>query len=457
MSAEQLPYPPPARAWYAVAVLTLAYVSSFVDRMMLNLLVDPIRRDMSLSDTQISLLMGVSFAVFYTCFGLPLGRLADTTNRSRLIMAGIAVWSLMTAACGLVRSYGQFLLARMGVGVGEAALSPAAYSMITDSFPRERLATAMSVYSTGICLGSGAAMLVGALSIRLANIQEVWTVPIAGRIFPWQMVFFIVGLPGLLVALLMLTVREPARRGPGSAASIPLPQVVRYMRANGRAFGCHMLGFGLFTVAAYAAAAWAPTVLVRIHGLTAVEAGVALGLFSTVLGTAGVLAGGRLADRLAPAGRPEGRLRVGLISSLALVPAMVAFALAPRPGVAVALLAPISFFSTFPLGAASAALQELTPARMRGQASALYLLVVSLLGLGLGPTLVALTTDYVFRDDLAVAASLGVVGVAALATAALVLRAGLAPYRETCRRLAAWNPFDLHLVPPTAGIECAPE
>lgn len=434
------PWPKPVYAWYVVAVLMLAYMSSFIDRMIVNLLVDPIRRDMGISDTQMSLLMGLSFALFYTLFGLPIGRMADSMNRSRIITVGILVWSAMTVACGMVKNYAQFLLARMGVGVGEAALSPAAYSMLTDYFPKERLATAMSVYSLGIYLGSGLALLVAAVSIHLASVQDLWHLPLVGAIFPWQMVFFIVGIPGLLIALLMLTVREPARRDSAGASSVPLREVFAHLKANRSAFICHNFGFALLALVGYAAAAWVPTSLIRVYGMNVVEAAVAYGLAITVFGTLGAVGGGWLADRLAANGRADGRMRVGLMAAVGMLPFTAAFPFMPAATAATVLLVPICFFASLPFGAASAALQEMTPPRMRAQASALYLLVINLIGLGIGPTAVALFTDFVFRDDLAVARSLGLVCVLALCAAAAVVRISFKPFRESLARLERWAP-----------------
>ncbi len=223
MSDEQTdaPYPSPGEAWYVVGVLTLAYVFSFIDRQILSLLVGPIQRDLAINDTWMSLLMGVSFAVFYTLFGIPLGRLADTKNRRNVIAVGIAFWSVMTAGCGLARQYWTLALMRMGVGIGEATLSPSAYSMIADYFRPERRSTAMSVYSMGIYIGSGLAFVLGGIVVKFAAQQESIELPWLGSIRSWQLVFLLVGLPGLPVALLTwLTVREPARRGVATTASL---------------------------------------------------------------------------------------------------------------------------------------------------------------------------------------------------------------------------------------------
>ena len=196
-----------------MAVLTLAYIVSFIDRQILSLMVDPIRNDLGIGEKQMSLLMGATFAVFYTFFGIPLGRLADRRSRRGLISAGIALWSLMTAGCGLTKRFWQLALMRMGVGVGEASLSPAAYSLISDYFRPALRSTAMSVYSMGIYLGSGLALILGGFVIGYTAGQEHAVLPWVGTVRPWQQVFLLVGLPGLLVALLLLTIREPERKG----------------------------------------------------------------------------------------------------------------------------------------------------------------------------------------------------------------------------------------------------
>jgi MFS family permease len=214
--------PSPAYAWFVVGVLLLAYTLSFIDRMILSLLVGPIRADLGISDTQMSLLMGFAFAIFYSLLGVPLGWLADRGNRKALIVGGVAAWSLMTAVCGLARGYGGLFLARIGVGVGEATLSPAAYSMLGDYFPRERLGRAMAVYSIGVPLGSGVALVAGAFVVRFVTEGAPVPLPLLGALEPWRLAFLIVGLPGLLVAaLIALAIREPARRGPGAAAAGP--------------------------------------------------------------------------------------------------------------------------------------------------------------------------------------------------------------------------------------------
>jgi MFS family permease len=432
-------FPSAATAWAAVAVLLVAYVFSFIDRQILNLLVRPIRRDFAISDTQMSLLMGFSFAVFYTVCGLPLGRLADSRSRRGLIAVGIFFWSLMTAGCGLARHYGQLMLCRFGVGVGEATLSPSAYSLLADSFPKERRATAISVYSMGIYLGSGLAFLLGGVIIRWADSRGEVQLPLLGEVRSWQLIFFILGLAGMLFSVAVLAIREPARQGVGAGAPIPLREVARYLWANRSTVLCHNVGFALLAFAGYGSAAWVPTFFIRTHDWSAASVGIVYGSIVAVCGALGIVCGGRLADRMLHSGRPDATLRVGLFAALASIPLSVLFPLPADARVAVALLAPLVFFLSMPFGVAPAAIQEVMPNALRGQASALYLFVVNLLGLGLGPTAVALLTDYVFRDDRAVGSSLLIVTAVAEVGAAVLLWKGLKPYRASLERLHGWR------------------
>jgi len=432
-------YPSSARAWATVAILMLAYVLSFIDRQILNLLVGPIRRDLMISDTQMSLLMGLSFALFYTVCGIPLGRLADTRNRRGLIAIGVLFWSAATAACGMARLYWQFLLCRIGVGVGEAALSPAAYSLIADSFPAERRATAISVYSMGVYLGSGLAFLLGGLVIQFASAQGDLSLPVLGEVRPWQLIFLLLGAAGVLFTLLMLAVKEPARRGVGAGVAVPLADVGRYIRANRRTVLCHNFGFAGLSFAGYGSAAWVPSFFIRTHGWDAGQVGIIYGSIVAVCGCLGIVFGGRLADWMAKHGRSDANMRVGLYAAIGAVPCVLSFPLMDSGFLAALLMAPTVFFLSMPFGVAPAAIQEIMPNSMRGQASAIYLFVITLIGLGIGPTAVALVTDYVFADDMALRYSLLIVSSVAVFSSLVLLSLGLKPYRESVRRLQDWS------------------
>jgi MFS family permease len=431
------PYPRPRYAWYVVGVLMVAYVFSFIDRQILNLLVGPIRRDLGISDTGMSVLMGFSFAVFYTAFGLPLGRIADSRSRRGLIGFGMAFWSLMTAGCGLAQRYWQLLLLRIGVGVGEASLSPAAYSLIMDYFPPARRSLAISVYSMAIYLGAGLALLLGGVVVQVTSAAPSVGVPLLGEIRSWQAVMLAVGLPGILAALLLLTVREPQRRGNAGAGVPPVRVVVAYFRANLQTFSAHNIGFALLSLAGYGASAWVPTLYIRRFGWTAGEAGIRYGLLVTVCGTLGTLVGGWLADRWRRRGVVDANLRVGVVAAVGMVPLSLGYTLSPQVWTSFGFLAGAQFLAGMPWGVAAAAVQEAVPASMRGQASALYLFAINLIGLGIGPTAVALATDQVFRNEELVHYSLALVTVAAQVGALVLLLSGLAPFRRTISRLAA--------------------
>ena len=416
--------------WYVVGVLLLANISGFIDRQILALLVVPIKRDLGLTDTEMSYLIGLPFAIFYTVMALPIARLADSWSRRGVISIGIALWSIMTAVCGLVGSYGRLLLARIGVGVGEAALAAPATSLIADYFPRARLGTAMSVYSMGVFLGSGLAYFIGGWIVGLVSAQETWTFPLVGSIRPWQTVFLMVGVPGLLIAALTLTIREPERSG-ASPGAAPLSRLFAHVRAHRRTFACVSFGYALSATVNYGIAFWLATFLQRTHGWPASRAGMVQGVLTVTLGTVGVLVGGRIADGLVRRGHPDGALRVGLIGAIGMLVFASAYPLAPTAPIAIVCLAVVNVFAALPWGAASAAAAEIVPAEMRAQGVALFFFVTNLVSFALGPWAVAAITQYVFGYDEAVRYSLVIVNVLGMIGAMTLLLLALPAFRQT--------------------------
>ncbi|MCI0391492.1 MAG: MFS transporter [Acidobacteria bacterium] len=445
---EEEPYPSSAYAWYVVGVLTFVYMFSFIDRQILNLLVRPIRQDLGIRDTEMSYLMGPAFAVSYILFGILFGRLADSKSRRTIIAMGFVAWSLFTAGCGVAKTYMQMFLLRVGVGTGEASLSPAAYSLITDYFPPKRRATAISVYGMGIYIGSGLAFIVGGAVTEMVIKQGAFDLPLVGATRPWQVVFFIIGLPGILFSLLLYTVREPLRRGARmiktasgttQVAQAPLREVIAYLRDNKLTFLCHNVGFALLSFSSYGTSAWVPTFFQRNHGWSIGKSGVVYGSIVMIFATLGIVAGGRFADWMAERGRRDATMRVGLIASLAWVPSGMLYPIVDNANLAAALLIPTAFLTSAPFGVSAAAIQQMMPNYMRGQASAIYLFVVNLLGLGIGPYAVAFFTDYVFRGDNSVRYSLLIVATAAHLTSALLLWIGLKPFRQSLDYLKEWT------------------
>ena len=420
-------YPRPAYAWYVLGVLTLVYVFSFLDRQILNLLVVPVKADLHISDTEMSLLMGLSFAVFYTVFGIPLGRLADAWSRRGLIAGGFALWSAFTAGCGFVGNFPQLALMRMGVGVGEASLGPAAYSLITDYFPPQRRGVAQGFYNMGIYIGSGLALVLGGVAIAVVSRQAVWDLPVIGVVRWWQLIFLVIGAAGLLALPLMLTVREPVRQG-ATAGSPPLREAWVHFKRNRATYLHHNVGIAMLTFSGYGSSAWMPTFFIRQHHWTAAQAGIALGLIAVVFGSLGVLAAGWFADRLAARGRSDACMQVAMLVAILWFPSGVAMFLVQSGVLAAILYAPTMFLAAGVYGVGPASLMQVTPPRMRGQAAAIFLFVVNLIGLGLGPTAVALCTDHLFRDASRVGYSILVVTAIAHLLATYLLWKGRAPF-----------------------------
>ncbi|WP_101756651.1 MFS transporter [Oceanicoccus sp. KOV_DT_Chl] len=287
-------YPHPSKAWYMVVVLFIAYTFSAIDRQILTLLVEPVRADLQLSDFEISLLQGFAFSLLFAVVGLPLGRLADVRNRRSIIACGISFWCMMTAACGLSNTYWQLFLARMGVGVGEASLSPAASSLIADSFAPEKRAMAYSVYHLGYPIGGGLALIIGGLVLSALDGVEQVNLGWAGEFRAWQLAFIIVGLPGLLIAGLMFSFREPARQDRlhcQEGQSVELSVLWHFIRQRWQAFGAHLSSVSFLGMLAIGTAIWYPTFLIRTYDMSASEAGYSFGLVMGFCGTAGVLCG----------------------------------------------------------------------------------------------------------------------------------------------------------------------
>ncbi|HMI89733.1 MAG TPA: MFS transporter [Polyangiales bacterium] len=446
-ASEPEPYPSTLYAWYCVILLLGIYLNSFLDRQMLALVVGPIKTTMGLTDSQVGFLMGPAFALFYTVAGLPLGWLADRMSRRVLIGVGQVAWSIASACFGLGNNYTQLVTARVGVGVGEASLGPSAYSVIADLFPPHRLARAMSVYGMGIYIGGGLANLVGGLLTGWFSAEQTYTVPIFGERMGWQVIFLMTALPVLPLTLLLPTLREPKRRavgvvrdasGQARPMTVPFSMFLSYVWLNRRTMFCHCFGFAFLSFSGYGAGAWLPEFFIRVHGWTRAEVGVSLGVASMTIGPAGLLLGGYLSDRFAAHGHRDAKLRAGVISAVAWLPFGVAAPLVDDGVLAYVLLLPGILLTAMPWGIAPAAVQEIMPNQMRGQASGVYLFIINMLGLAGGPIALALLTDYVFRDEKQIHLSLVWTTTVAHILSAILLLAGLKAYRESRDRLDEW-------------------
>jgi MFS family permease len=419
------------RSWYAVGILSLAYAVSIVDRLIMPISIQQVRRSLGISDFEISLMMGLAFAVFYTLCGLPLGALIDRVSRRWVIFGGMLTWSLAASACGLASTPAQLFGARMLVGAGEAALSPAAYSIMSDLFPKERLAAPISVFTIGGTLGSAMALAVGGPLLQHFTMHGGVTLPWFGALQPWQSLYFCSGLPGLVFLTLIFTFREPVRTARARAARPASEETfAAFLRVNWRLCTLLFVGFGAAAMLPYGFSAWIPALMMRSYGLGPAVVGKVFGLIVGLCGLTAHGTNGFIVDWLFRRGLKDAHLRFYVFSALVSTPLVVIGFLSGSwlwllVGVVTAYLVLTPF-----VGYAAAALQIITPPHMRGRMSALYLFVISAIGLGIGPTLVATLSDLVFRSEARLGAALASFTAICAGSAALLLALARRRFRD---------------------------
>jgi MFS family permease len=421
-------------AWFAAGMLALANTLAFIDRQALALLVQPMKEDLQVSDTAMSLLYGLSFTMFYVLVGIPVARLADRTNRRNIIAGAIFVWSLATALCGVARSFASLFAARVAVGAGEGGLGPAAYSILADYFPTEKLPAAMGVYQMGIYAGGASALLLGGLLSTVIPPSSDVLLPLIGTVRGWQVVFLMLGLPGLLLSGAMLLVREPARIGQQAGqVSVPLRDLFAHMRQYWQAYFGIGFGFALMILVGNATGAWIPAFLQRKFDLTTAQVGGLYGTITAVCGVSGTLAGGIIASKLRQRGYDKANLYVAMAGFVALVPVTTAFPQMSDYRLSLALIGLMNFLAGFNFGGGLAALQEITPNRMRASVSAGYMLLVNLIGAAGGPLAIAIVTDYWFMDPSALPDAITLVCAVASPLSVVALLVGLKGYARALR------------------------
>ncbi|HMB58584.1 MAG TPA: MFS transporter [Xanthomonadales bacterium] len=431
----------PVYAWFVVALLMVAYTFSFLDRQILALLVGDIKAHLQISDTQIGLLQGLAFTLFYTTLGIPIARLADNSNRRNLIVAGITVWSVMTVSCGYARNFLTLFLARMGVGVGEAALSPAAYSIITDYFPRHHLSKALSVYTMGVYIGGGIAFTVGGHLVAKLSEMDFSNMPVLASLQGWQLAFIAAGLPGLLVAAAIFRfVREPARttsaRQTLSGEHVPLRKAISYLKENRKAYMPIYLGYSLQAIAILGTFAWLPTQLIREFGWSVAQAGQSVGVSIFIFGCMGVLTGGAMCDRMLKSGRFDAPLILGVMGSLGMCLVFVgAYYFDVSVETKAFIYGTAFFFMGLVAGPAPASIALIAPHRLRAQLSAVFLFSINFLGMTLGPLLPAILSDNFPDVVTSIGMALMIIVVASTLTSIAVFLMYRRHYRQVCSQV----------------------
>jgi MFS family permease len=430
-------FPPAREGWYAVGVLALVTTFALLDQGIIGLLIQQIKRDFTLSDTQAGLLLGPAFVIFYACLGLPLSRYVDRGKRTIIVSIGIFVWSMATAACGLASSFASLFLSRIMVGAGESINGPATYSIISDYFPRDKLPRAIATVQIGSVAGGGLSMLIGGGMIWIiANVGNP-DLPLVGVLRPWQVVFMAVGLPGILVSLLMLTVKEPPRHGLRlDRPKVGFWQVMRHLWTHFALYGPMFIGLTLGSLD-NGNRIWGAAFFERIYGWSPAQYGLTSGLLQIALMLLGLYLGTKLVEAMLKRGNEDAPMRLVIYCRLIALPAAIAMPLMPDPYLALA----CSGVSMLTLGMSgpslNAVLQIISPNEIRGQVTALYLFIFFVVGSGIAPLVTGMVTDYVFTSPEDLRWSILLLHLIFLPAALIVTWLGLKPYRKEVQRLNA--------------------
>lgn len=422
---------------YVIGVLMICWMFSFIDRSIISIIIDPIRKDLNLSEVEIGFIIGPAFGTFYIVFGLVMGQIADNWSRRNLIAFGVAAWSLATIACGLATDFWSLCIARALVGAGEAALAPAAYSMIPDYTKPATVGRALGFFNCGSSIGGGMALVAGGYIVQFASQGGLDGTMLSG-VAGWRIAFFSAGLPGLLVALLlMLTVREPVRKI-GSIAEKSIAALLAYLRAHGGVLSAITVGAAGLVVVQYTWLLWGPVYLMRVHGLSFSQVGLYQGLMFGLLGTAGTLLGGYLRDWFILRGQHTAPLIVNIIAAAVAAPMLITSFLIEHTILCLILFGVGSAITCMNSAMHGASVIAFVPSQLRGKFSALYVTVVTLAGLAIAPLITAFFTENVFGGEMEIGRSLAATcAIGAITTLVLLTLARPAAHRRAAALLAA--------------------
>lgn len=424
-------YPRPLIAWLTVAILFMLYIRSLADRYLVALMVEPIKRDLGISDFQMSLLQGLAFAVLYSICAIPVGLALDRYKRRWVLFLCVVVWSLGAAGCGLAGTFGALIAARSLVGAGEAGYTTGAYSIIGDSFAPNKLSFAMSVFVMGGVMGAGITFLLGGPLVGAVLDGAISHWPGMAGFAPWQQAFLITGIPGVLTAFLVFLFPEPKRhRAPAPVqGGGGYGEAVRFIRSHPRAFTAIIVGIGLVYTVTIGLQLWTPAYLTRVHGWTPAQIGLAMGVAQMVPALS-LPFHGRIVDRMFSGGRKDAHLLWCLATMLLAAPCAIAAYMVSSPWLTVVLF---GFYMLFIMSTASmgpAASQVVTPPALRGRVSAIFVLVTGLIGMVLGNSMVGFVTDKVLGDPMRIGTSLIILVASVITVAAILMAMGRADMRR---------------------------
>ncbi len=430
-------YPEKKHSYSAVVVLTLAQVFAFIDRQIPSMLVEPIKQDFNLTDSQIALLGGAAFSIFYAVMALPIGYAVDRYQRTKVLGIGVFLWSLMTALAGLANSFGKLFGARIGVAVGEAVMAPTSVSLVSDSFPENKQGIPMGLITSGVYIGIGITLLGGGFLIDYLTSIGGINIPLIGYLKPWQATFMIVGLPGLVLAVAAFCLKEPKRLEEQAYInkSVDRQNIFLHLKEHKKTLVPMFGGLIFMALIFYSFSFWAPTMMIRAYNISLSEAGFILGLITIISSIAGTIFAGFSVDYLRKKNYSDAPLRAALFAVLlALPPITILSFVSTEIGAWICIFLYLFFISSFaPLGLL--AVSGVSASNVKGQLAAIHAFLMMAFGLSLGPQLTAFFTDFVFMDPNNLKWSISATGAIVLPISALLFKVSLSRYKDSSEKL----------------------
>ena len=438
LESEKINYPSRRAGYSAVAVMTLAQVFAFIDRQIPAMLVEPIKQDFNLNDSQIALLGGAAFSIFYAIMALPIGYAVDRYKRVNVLGTGIFVWSLMTTLAGLANSFGRLFGARIGVAVGEAVMAPVSVSLVSDYFPQNKQGKPMGVITAGVYLGIGATLIGGGYLIDyLTDIGGI-TIPGIGYFKPWQATFLLVGIPGILISIAAFMLHEPKRLGLSKRQDNSKPiNIFSHLKTNKTTLFPMFGGLIFMALIFYSFTFWAPSMMVRTYGLSLTEVGFSLGIITIIASILGTISSGTVVDYLRSRGHSDAPIRTGMYACIFATPAICLAPIVDSLFLTWALIGIYLFFiSSFaPIGLL--AVSGISGNEVKGQMAAVHAFLMMAFGLSLGPQITAFFTDFVLMDESKLGYAMALTGALVLPVAAIFFKISSSSYQKAYEELSS--------------------